>query len=64
MHAAYPKRWGRLKKYFTQSWLTLGGAEQSGSLAARYPAMLLCKNIRYAMKETTSGILTASITIR
>lgn len=25
---AYPKRWGAIKKHFTQSWLALGGAEQ------------------------------------
>jgi putative transposase len=29
--AAYPKRWGAIKKHFTQSWLALGGAEKSRS---------------------------------
>jgi len=29
--AAYSKRWGAIKKHFTQSWLALGGAEQSRS---------------------------------
>ena len=27
----YPKRWGAIKKHFTQSWLALGGTEQSCS---------------------------------
>ena len=31
--SAYPKRWGAIKKHFTQSWLALGGAEKPRSLS-------------------------------
>ncbi|TAK61525.1 transposase [Methylobacter sp.] len=35
--AAYPKRWGAIKKHFTQSWISLGGAEKT----ARHPVSLI-----------------------
>jgi len=65
--AAYPKRWGAIKKYFTQSWLALDGAEQSRSssrIVGDVSGNAIMRNIRYVMKEITNGILITSITIR
>jgi len=67
--SAYPKRWGAIKKHFTQSWLALGGAEKPRSLSrigivGEVSGNVTTQNILYAMNETTNGISITSITTR